>query len=666
MNLITYPWVWVVRKDGTRQKIALSQINTQYKTNPVLRIDFPRVDFNASATQLIIAFFQTFFAPREKNWKKLLNSPIKSQEILGLSDIHAFDLDGEGPRFMQDLTSEDLTKDKKVSYLLIESPGETTVKEHKDFFHTDGAVDTLCPSCAAVALFIRQSNSFPAGQGYKTAIRVGKSTPVNCHIVGDTLWETIVYNCLTVEEKGALGGTPEGPVFPWTLPTVDSSGSAEKRATISLKDMNPCYPLWEMPSRLHLIFESTSDCCDICGSNDSQMVKRLKTVGDGNCCVDKHHFYTPYTEKKGNKIFTSLYSTDSRMTYVSLVNYLLGDEEAKKFPAPVIQSFLKRGISGAKLWAFGYMMENAKFFGWTEHTWTIPDVTERVSICRLASIAKKVAFRLEYSVRQMLQTFSDIKGKKGMPHIQEAFYKKTAQAFYTAVKNPDLHMWLQILVMKAFEVFDMYVGRQKLGLQVYTKRAFIERVNTKIAKELDLPLLDAEKFVKTPSSSKKTAVSRKFFDKELSGRILSWYGKQLKHTETHALYTRCMSVDDVTELKNFQAFIDPFMVDLKVNGFSDYVIRDRMALAFMILSRIDSSKVDLSETFPAQMAKINARHATRLFHIKDPLKEWRAFEDIIRILPHVNILSFIEGFVHWGTDIKCYWARVFQAVNKTT
>jgi CRISPR system Cascade subunit CasA len=72
----------------------------------------------------------------------------------------AFEWDAEGARFMQDfdLRASD-GEPVGIAALLIESPGENTVKNNSDLFVKRGHVQALCDHCAALALFTLQLNA---------------------------------------------------------------------------------------------------------------------------------------------------------------------------------------------------------------------------------------------------------------------------------------------------------------------------------------------------------------------------------------------------------------------------------------------------------------------------------------------------------------------------
>ena len=85
---------------------------------------------------------------------------------------HAFALDGDGPRFLQDL--EDLVADAEpIERLLIEAPGECTNSENTDLMVHRGRVISLGRATAAIALYTFQSWAPAGGAGNRTGLRGG-------------------------------------------------------------------------------------------------------------------------------------------------------------------------------------------------------------------------------------------------------------------------------------------------------------------------------------------------------------------------------------------------------------------------------------------------------------------------------------------------------------
>ena len=75
----------------------------------------------------------------------------------------AFQLDGDGPRFMQDFDNLD-GAGNRVAGLLIDAPGDNTIRRNTDILVKRGQVTTLCRASAAMALFTLQAYSRPPAE----------------------------------------------------------------------------------------------------------------------------------------------------------------------------------------------------------------------------------------------------------------------------------------------------------------------------------------------------------------------------------------------------------------------------------------------------------------------------------------------------------------------
>ena len=141
-NLIHERWIPVRFDDGSRDDIApweivLAEREGQEKI-PVA-LSAPRPDFNGALIQFLIGLVQTAFAPKtEREWRIRFRRPPKPDELKTAFVRYdsAFNLDGDGPRFMQDL--EKLDGDPlPIPNLLIDTPTGKTLEDNKDHFNKD-------------------------------------------------------------------------------------------------------------------------------------------------------------------------------------------------------------------------------------------------------------------------------------------------------------------------------------------------------------------------------------------------------------------------------------------------------------------------------------------------------------------------------------------------
>src|SRR6185295_1594186 len=141
--------------------------------DPIVWLASPRPDFDGAIAQLLIGLLQVVLAPeRAREWRQLFDHPPAPDVLRAALEplANAFELFGDGPRFLQDLTLEREVsfEELPIERLLIEAPGENTLLKGKDHFVKAGLVEALCPSCAASALLTLQTNAPLGGQGNRT------------------------------------------------------------------------------------------------------------------------------------------------------------------------------------------------------------------------------------------------------------------------------------------------------------------------------------------------------------------------------------------------------------------------------------------------------------------------------------------------------------------
>ena len=159
MNLLEERWIPIRRASGAVDRIAPHEITERIDTDPVLALDAPRPDFNGALIQFLIGLVQTAWVRADRFWDRdeMLWSPPAPNELEQMFAPlkEAFHLDGDGPRFMQDLTlrSKDKPTRNDISALLIDFPGAQAIEKNADHFVKRSSGGAFCPHCAAAALF---------------------------------------------------------------------------------------------------------------------------------------------------------------------------------------------------------------------------------------------------------------------------------------------------------------------------------------------------------------------------------------------------------------------------------------------------------------------------------------------------------------------------------
>jgi hypothetical protein len=231
-NLLHEQWIPVKRKTGEKPEyISPSQVTDGLATNPIIALAAPRPDFNGALIQFLIGLVQTACPPMDvSEWQKKFRSPPSSEELKAAFERYAdaFNLDGDGPRFMQDLDLiATVGEQNKIDHLLMEMPGDHTLDKNTDHFLKRDTVRIVCLSCCAMALFTLQTNAPIGGRGHRTSVRGGG--PLTTLIMGRTLWETIWINVIIHDSFSHFGNvkkTDGSDMFPW-LGHTRTSGKNE-------------------------------------------------------------------------------------------------------------------------------------------------------------------------------------------------------------------------------------------------------------------------------------------------------------------------------------------------------------------------------------------------------------------------------------------------------
>ncbi len=521
-NLINEPWIPVVRRSGRRETIAPWQLTTGYEADPITGLDAPRADFNGALIQFLIGLVQTALPPEKgRDWRRRLRSPPSPEELRAAFEpyAHAFDLDGEGARFMQDLTLSE-SEPTPVDRLLMEMPGEQTLKKNIDHFLKRETVQCCCLPCTAMALLTLQTNAPSGGRGHRTSLRGGG--PLTTLILGRTLWETVWLNVLEARDLASLGNagrTGAADIFPWLAPTRTSS----KGEVTTALDTNPLQMYWGMPRRVRLQAVDTNDpeTCDLCGETTGRLVRTYLTKDGGvNYKGGWRHPLTPYARMKNDEELLPRHGQPGGVTYRNWLGLVQSHPE-RGVPARVVTTFREDRYADvtdldARIWAFGYDMDNMKARCWYEGTMPLLHVEaagglrERfeVEIARLIRAAELVVSSTRSCIRQAWYDDPKNAPSGDLSFIDARFWQETEAVFYEQQRRilaalrtgTDLSAikleWLKVLRDEALALFDEYSQAAQIGIADPRRIALAHRDllrytgpgNRLIAQALDLPV----------------------------------------------------------------------------------------------------------------------------------------------------------------------------------
>lgn len=491
MNLLESAWLPVRRQSGRRELITPWQLTEGHECDPIIAFASPRADFDGALMQFLIGLAQTAAAPADQDaWIESYENPPDSATLRQRMGAYAdaFELFGDGPRFLQDLTLAE-GEEKEAGALFIEAPGGNTLKNNLDHFIKRGGLNALCPGCAASALFCLQTNAPSGGVGHRTSLRGGG--PLTTLVVADpraeevglvaTLWRNVWLNVLEQDVLLRQSGNPErrtpAHIFPWLAPTRTSEARTGHATTPD--DAHPLQMYWGMPRRIRLMDEALEGICDVCGATTQAQVRHYLTRNYGmNYEGPWRHPLSPHTvDKRGQPL--PVHPQPGGLPYRHWLGLVQAADTKplRREPAQVVQTFWQqrvREVPGQfRVWAFGYDMDNMKARCWYESTIPLYRLSPELlpefedNIGKLVFAAGEVANNLQNAIKKAwFRRPQDAKGDTSF--VKAAFWEATEAAFYAALAElqrclPDREAslaarkrWLQGLARKAEALFDQW------------------------------------------------------------------------------------------------------------------------------------------------------------------------------------------------------------------
>ncbi len=452
-SLLTEPWIPVRRRDGASGWIAPPGIAAT-EANPVVAITWPRPDFRLAALEFLIGLLATACPPTSHYaWLRTYNNPPSADSLARAFAplAEAFQLDGDGPRFLQDL--EDFVEDPiPIGQLLIEAPGKATIDKNTDLIVHRGQISTLSRKAAAMALFTLQTYAPSGGAGNRTSLRGGGPlTSLALPPGGDQLplWHSLWANVPT-RDAPIDPGQDLKRIFPWLAPTrlSDKTGRSTTPA-----DVDALQAFWGMPRRIRLNFADLAACCDITGDTDIVMVSswRQRPWGTNYTVWGGAHPLSPCYRMKPDAEWLPLHPQPGGIGYQHWQGLLSLKPGETRQIAPIILEFrrnripdLDAGPTPWRLFAGGYDMDNMKARGFVESEMPVyepsdpgrAEATDEV-IVALVTAADIVAGLLVRCVRRAwFSEGAEIKTQDvaAFAALRERFWADTAHEFFDRVR----------------------------------------------------------------------------------------------------------------------------------------------------------------------------------------------------------------------------------------
>lgn len=451
-NLITERWLPVQRRSGAVECIAPAQVNGRIDEDPFVGFAWPRPDFNGAAHEFLIGLLVTAAAPADDvDWEAWWFDPPApaALEERFARVAHAFNLDGAGPRFLQDIDPLDGAKAEQVAALLMDAPGAQTLRHNADLFVKRGGAVTLCRAAAAMALFTLSAYAPSGGAGHRTSLRGGgpmTTLVVAEHELGQTLWGRLWPNVETQEEIAERGTEAMLPqdhalVFPWLAATITSQKNGGR--STSQPDVHPLQAYWGMPRRIRLQFEEADDRrCSLTGNEDAAVVAQYRTKNYGVNYVSEsfNHPLSPYYRQREGKERLPVHPKPGGITYRLWPGLVCRASNGLGDPAQVVSRWRGKGSGHARVVAFGYDMDNMKARAWVEGEvpiWrldpTTQDMLEGAFVLPAINGAEVMARLLTNAVKSALHD-SPKNAPGDYRFVSEAFYRETEPRFWAILR----------------------------------------------------------------------------------------------------------------------------------------------------------------------------------------------------------------------------------------
>lgn len=504
------PWIPFRRKSGLVEYLAPWQITDQIDTDPIVAIAAPRPDFNGALHEFLIGLFTVAFNVQKiAAWRSLQSIPPASEYLREclMALPPAFFLDGEGPRFLQDLNAADFAgaKAKPIEGILIDAASQNAQVLNTDLFVKRGRVDKLGMQAAAMALLTLQTYAPEGGAGHNTSVRGGGPLTSLVDPRSDArqrddadrlpLWLMIAAN-LVIQEEGELpdkwtstyGQTIAVRIWPWLTPTTTSNKKLGGKHFYP-EDGHKLQAFFGMPRRIRLEFKAAVIECDLTAVPSTGAVTSYYSLtygvnyGSGLWI----HPLSPYYDDNVGKL--PVHPQSDGIGWKDWAGIVVKHNGAKgQEPARVVQQYANNIGSEFSVRAFGYNTKSAKILSWADATlpaWPIneekADVYKAVSnaASQMVEATRLVANLCVGAVLSSL--FARREDAKGdFSHIkadvwatmEDCFYRRIEQAVNDSFTDPiGVTQFLILgktfqaeLRATAFDVFDAYVDMNAMDV----------------------------------------------------------------------------------------------------------------------------------------------------------------------------------------------------------
>ena len=462
LNLVSDPWIPVLRRSGP-DTIRPDQIAEP----DILRPDWPRPDLNLACYELLIGL--VYLAHPPSSSEDRAHPPDAATLRAAMKALApAFNLLGDGPRFLQDL--EALEGDgNPPDMLFIDSAGESTAKKNADLMVRRGRYQALALPLAAMALYTLQAFAPAGGAGNRTSMRGGGPMVTLVKPAEEGLWPLVWANV----PRGQSLAPDDLEALPWMRPTETSKPVGKRfRVTVPGSD-SPSKPdpevFFGQPRRLRLV------------ARDGAVTQVIQKPWGTNYSGWRHPL-TPYYWKEPEHL--PRHPKPGNFGYQNWRGVILQSESGLR--PSTLEQYL-RDIEGARcsLIVAGWAMKNMNplDFLWSEQP--VFPLSEDDESHAEASVeaSERAGFAVAACVEAGIGD-GDVKSGAGQ-RAREAFFAETQGPFeemlasMSAGRPFEAGNWIKELRAAALPIFDREVmpGLADLG---DTRRAEAIRARSKL------------------------------------------------------------------------------------------------------------------------------------------------------------------------------------------
>lgn len=444
LNLINDAWIPVIR-NGNPATICPHEI----ATDRVERLNWPREDLNLACMELLIGLVYLSDPPSDdRDWHERYSNP-DSERLRSTFNPFSryFELDGDGPRFLQDLDPfEKQAKKREINVpdmLFIDSAGLNAVKKNSDLMVKRNRYPNLDSPLAAISLYTLQTFAPSGGSGNLTSMRGGGPlvTLMKPYDGGThPLWRFVWCN---VPEGQKLSAERAEKALPWLRPTQTS----ESGQIVTQENSHSAEAFFGMPRRIRLIF-------------DENTVTGVVQRPYGTKYEQWQHPLSPYyCREVGGQRFP-VHPKSGRLSYRNWLGLAFGIDNDKRFKAHTVNRYHRiLDAPRAEVCAGGWAMNNMLpcDFGLDIYPTFTLDSEMDMRVSQLVEAAIFVVNKLIRSLAVIL-----LKGKSA-DIVKESFFTDTEEDFVNAVRKiasgngEDVEKnWVKRLRRIALEYFDRY------------------------------------------------------------------------------------------------------------------------------------------------------------------------------------------------------------------